>query len=70
MVRQLGGMVLNAPTSEIPQKPTDGISTDGTNNSGGGVGCIMFRFFIQNCNSDARTVAESGVLLNMFTNIG
>lgn len=67
IVRQLGGMVLNAPTSEIPQKPTDGISTDGTNNSGG---CIMFRFFIQNCNSDARTVAENGVLLNMFTNIG
>ena len=30
----------------------------------------MFRFFIQNCNSDAQTVAESGVLLNMFTNIG
>lgn len=68
MVRQLDGMVLNAPTSEIPQKPTDGISTDGTNNFEGGG--IMFRFFIQNCNSDARTVAESGVLLNMFTNIG
>lgn len=36
MVRQLDGMVLNEPTSETPQKPIDGISTDGSNNFGGG----------------------------------
>lgn len=49
MVRQLDGMVLNGLTSEMPQKPTDGISTDGANNFEGG---IMFRFFLQNCNGN------------------
>jgi hypothetical protein len=61
-------MVLNGPTSEIPQKPTDGISTDGTNNFKKKILCSDYSSRIATAILERWKKAE--LWLNTFTTIG
>ena len=54
MVRELGRMAMTEPTSEMPTKPMDGISTDGLPNNAGGV---------RNRRSNAPQMAQGGDVL-------